>query len=296
MLSDLFYIINFSISIIFSFLALLFAFTTVFVVCINRQRHTISNLLTCDTALAIILFYINNLISIGYSFRHNWNDYQPGCILRGYIFVTSCTALCYSYLIQAISRLFFTIFYKNKKLQTKRIHYLMIFINWILAFLIAIPPIYLNGYILEIESHLCIPTTKIFSSTIYIIFSVYLLPLISIGIIYSIIYFNAHQSKRRIINSMIQTNLILPNYKREFKIMKNILILLGILACAGTPYIIVVFWQITQSQLPPESFYLLIINCIYIFASFMMIALFFMNHDIRKVTKNYLKKIICALN
>lgn len=297
MLSNLFYIINFSFSIVCSIVALIFSLTTILIVLIHRQHYTIPNLVTCDSAVAIVLYNINNLVSTAYGFRNDWAFYQPACVFRGYCFIISCTALCYSHLIQAISRLFFTVLYKHNNLQTWRIHRNMIIINWILAFLIPIPPIFLNGYILEEESHLCIPTTQIFSSAMYLIFSVFLLPLISMKIIYGIIFYHARQSTRRVVDFVAKTNTItitshitLPNFKREMILMRNMLILVVILTFGGTPYVIVVFWHFIQPEHLPESLYLLIINSITFFAALMMIALFYMNREVKNATVKYLRK------
>jgi hypothetical protein len=163
MLTNLFYTINFSLAIVVSIIALIFAFLTIIIFVINRQCRTISNLLACNTAIAVIFYYILNLFSSIYGLREDESYNQPACIFRGYCYTASCTAICYSYLIHAISRLFSAVFYNHRSLLTWSVHWLMIIINWFICITSPIVPIFVYGrYRLEQESHLCIATTKIF--------------------------------------------------------------------------------------------------------------------------------------
>jgi hypothetical protein len=240
---------------------------------------------------------MNNLFTTAYAFSNDSSLYQPTCLLRGYLSIMACTGLCYSYLIQAISRLFCTALYKHKNLQTWHIHRIMIIMNWILAFLIPIPPIFLNGYVLEEESRLCLPSTKIFSSAIYVISSVFLIPLTLIQIIYVIILYYAHQSTRRVVDFATKTNTVairgyipLPNFKRELILMRNMLILVFILTSGGAPFAMLIFWHVAQPGQQPESLYLLSINSITFFIMLNTITSFFMSRDVRKTTAKYLRK------
>lgn len=298
MLSNLFYIINFSISIIFSIVALIFAFTTIIIFLINRQCRNVANLLICNIAISTVSYHIIIISSIGYSLHEDWLFHQPACVFRGYCYMVSCTALAYSFLIQAISRLFFAVFYKHKYLQTWRIHWIMIIINWILAILLPIVPIFLNGYILEIESRLCVPTSKVLSSAMYIILIIYLPPLNSIGIIYGIILYYARQSTRRVVafaartdSTTVTPNIALPNFKRELKMMRNMVILLGIFMIAGALDVSCVVWHASQTQPLPEALYLLNINSITVSIASMMTILFFMSKEVKNTTIIYLRKV-----
>jgi hypothetical protein len=80
--------------------------------------------------------------------------------------------------------------------------------------------------------------------------------------------------------------------KREIQLMKNMLIFTGILACAGTPYLILVFWHVTpQESSPPEPLYLLSINSISFSATLMTLNLFWINRDMKNCTLRYLRKL-----
>jgi hypothetical protein len=75
------------------------------------------------------------------------------------------------------------------------------------------------------------------------------------------------------------------------KLMKNILILVNIFACGGTLYLILVLWHVTQKQPPPEPLYLLSTISISIFSAVKMIAVFFMNREVKNTAVQYLRKL-----
>jgi glucan phosphoethanolaminetransferase (alkaline phosphatase superfamily) len=82
-----------------------------------------------------------------------------------------------------------------------------------------------------------------------------------------------------------------PNLNREMKLMKNILILVGILVCAGIPYLTLVIWHVTQKRPPAEPTYLLAMIAISVFFAIKMIILFYMNKEVKNVAVEYIKKL-----
>ena len=76
-----------------------------------------------------------------------------------------------------------------------------------------------------------------------------------------------------------------PNSKRELKLMKNIVILIGIMTCAGIPYLILIIWNLLDVEIsPPESFYLISMIIISIVCSILNIEnrIFLWNLMIRR--------------
>lgn len=110
MLSNLFYTVNFALSIVASIIALMFAFLLIIIDVVNKQCHTVANLLTCNTTVAIIFYTITVLQSNILGLREDGLYYQPACTFRAYCLVMACATICYSYSIQPISRLFFAVF------------------------------------------------------------------------------------------------------------------------------------------------------------------------------------------
>jgi len=290
MLTDLFFKINFSISIIASIFGLILSIITIFTISFERQLHSVTNLLTCNTSLAVGLYLIFSLIASIYGLNEKWSLNQPACQFRAYIFVVSCTALLYSHSIHAISRLFFVIFHKYRYLLTWRIHWILVIISWVLGIFLPIEPFFFNnGYIYENESRLCTCTTKTTLTATYIIITAFIIPFNIVTIIYSLLICHAHKSTRRV--RPIQSNIIVPpNIGREIILIRNMTILLFILLGGGIPYLILVIWNGIKINNPPEYLYLLIINSITICTALMMLLLFTLNKDLKKKTYNFFKK------
>ncbi|CAF1635015.1 unnamed protein product, partial [Rotaria sp. Silwood1] len=153
-------------------------------------------------------------------------------------------------------------------------------LNWIIGILYSIELFFFeDGYVFETESRLCMPTTKTFSTSIYAIFVGFVVPLSLSIVIYSIIWYRALQSSRRIAIAALEApNVDIPNARREMKLARNMVITVGLFAGGGTPFLTLVLWhRINPKNPPPESFYLLIHNDITFFVTLITITLFMMN-------------------
>jgi hypothetical protein len=269
----------------------------IIIVVINRQCRTITSMMMCNTAAATIIYSILQLISAGYGLRDDWSTNQPACLFRSYCYNGVCIAVISSYTVQSISRLFFSVLYKYKYLLSWRVHCYLIIANYLLTIVGPIPLVFMkNGCGLELESRLCTVTTKVFSASMWAVTITYLFPLSIVTVVYGIIFYCARQSTRRIgicasnKTSHAVTNNYVPNWNREMKLMKNILILIGILICAGIPYLTLVIWHVTQKQPPLEPTYLLAMIAISVFFAIKMIVLFYMNKEVKNVAIEYIKK------
>ncbi|CAF0733165.1 unnamed protein product [Rotaria sordida] len=199
MLSDPFFIVNYSLAIVFSIVGLSLCLLTIVITITHRQCHNFTNVLSCNTCTAVTLYFIFRILTCIYGLRQDWQFHQPACIFRAYCSLALCAALCYSYSIQATSRLFFAVFYKHKYLLTWRTHWIMIIVNWIISFIISIQPFfYQHGFELEIESRSCVVTPKIVSISMYTLVIIFIIPLIVVTIFGGIIVYYVRQSSRRI--------------------------------------------------------------------------------------------------
>jgi hypothetical protein len=61
----------------------------------------------------------------------------------------------------------------------------------------------------------------------------------------------------------------------------------GFISLGGILYLILVLWNATKQDSAPQPLYLLAVNCIVIFNGFMMIALFLMNKQVKKIALSY---------
>jgi hypothetical protein len=74
------------------------------------------------------------------------------------------------------------------------------------------------------------------------------------------------------------------------ELIKNMLILVGILLCAGIPYLFMVLWHAITKQPPPEAFYSLTMVNISIFYAIKIVVLFRMSKAVKTIAIEYLQK------
>ena len=299
MVSELFYKINFIVSIVASIIGLFFGCLTIVVIIVNRLHHTVSNLLMCNSTLAVMCYTIMILISTIYGLGDDWLHYQPACVFTAYFLAISCTAICYSYTIQAISRLFFVVFYKHKYLQTYRVHWVMIILSWISSAGTLFVTFLINNNIAALQEgfHFCAVAVYMFVPLIYGMISAYLIPFVIITVIYGIILNHARQSTRRVVaftsqstTKVVTSHNAMLNMKRELRLMRNMFILLSFFTCAGMPYFLLGIWPVIFKIAPPEPLYLISVNSITISSECMVVITFFMCKEVKKCCFQYLRK------
>ena len=235
------YYIPCSISAAFGLIAIVICLFILVLVWRTKSRlHTVNHLLICNTCVAS-MFYCT-VININYVFLifipHDTNDFS--CRLRGYFAYSSITAVIYSYFIQAISRLFFSIFSaKYRWLTTFRAHYLLIGVQWSIVFLLTLPAI-ISKDINYFPNALCWVGLHATLHLFYTIIVYYLIPLVFIIIIYMTIYHHVRQSSK---NTMIVIRTS-RRQKLDLEVLRNILILLSIYLGGGLPLIVYIVTSI----------------------------------------------------
>ena len=255
MLSELFYTMNFSFSILISTINLLVCFPTIVMVIKIRRFRTLNNILLCNTCVAAIFYSIVIIVASIYGFREDWAFSAPLCSFRAYFFNVGVALICHSKSLHAISRFFFAVLYKQRYLLTWRFHWILICLNWIIGLTVCIPPFFVNdGYTLENESRLCVISSKSYLMALYISFVSCIIPFnIIIGVYINILIYVRRSSRR--VWALNQNNL--HKTKREMKLMKQMVIQTGVLISGGPIFLFLIAWHATQTQPPPESLYLI---------------------------------------
>src|SRR4051812_38832621 len=96
MLSDLFFIINFTLAILLSTIGSIASFATILIVIQNRQFRIFNNILICNTCIAVIYYSMITMIASIYGFREDWSLNAPLCSFRAYCFNVGIAAICHS--------------------------------------------------------------------------------------------------------------------------------------------------------------------------------------------------------
>ena len=242
MLTDLFYTVNFSLCIIAALIGLPPAILTTTIIYIHRPCHNIPNLLRCNTLVSMIVFMILVLISAVHGLREDWARSQFACSFRAYCYSVMCMVICSSYSIQAISRLFYAVLYQYKSLHTWRVHYIMIITSWIFSFITqSVPFISDKGFFtLDLESRVCVGTTNRPLTSTFSLTLAFIMPMGTIMAVYTVIIYRVRQSGLRV--RAFATNRTIPvtmniipalNVKRELRLARNMMILLGVSICSG---------------------------------------------------------------
>ncbi|CAF2865813.1 unnamed protein product [Rotaria sp. Silwood2] len=292
--SDLFYIINYASKLVIALIGLTFSFIIIFTIVTNRQCHTVSNLLTCNTCIAATIHLILALIASIAGVGKAWAWDTPYCIARGYTFVAVIETFCYSYSMQALSRMFFAIFHKYKHLLHWRIHFIMIIFNWFIGFLVpTLPLVFIHGsFGLEVESRGCVLTSKAFSAAIFCATASFSVPLSLVIVVYGIIFYNVRQSTRRVMPFVSNNNISSTknNAKRELKIVQQLVIQSGCLSCGGIFYLINILWH-KLSDIPlPKPMYLIGFSFMTNMISLMTVFQFFMNRNVKEIVVPHICK------
>lgn len=290
MLSEAFYISNFTYSIIASVIGIIIGSFIVLIFAMKQHCRTPTTLFTCNTAAAHVLYLIDNLIVCFYGFNENWASNQPICKFRAYSFLALGTAACYSNAFQAAGRLFITVLHKHKFLATYRVTCSMIILNWILAILLPIIPFFsADAYVFERESRLCTISSRNFLMSFFAATANLGSPLFVSIIVYIKILRHAKASRAVVPFNAPTVHTSGPNMKRESRVARTMVIILTIFASTGVPFLIVMLWNILSPQNPPpEVFYLLSVNTIPFVACLTMYVLLKSSKEIKAVALKYL--------
>ena len=286
MLGEQFFIGHFIFGILIAIIGLFLCILMIISIVVHRPCHTVTNILICNTTIWIASFQLSILLGSVYGFRTERLKYQPFCILQAIHIVFSICGISLSYAFQAISRLFFAIFYKHRFLLTFRVHWYLIILNWTISLSLPVTALLIpNAYVFVEEMRICMINTNIFRSLTYLFASGFLIPFTIVIAIYCQILYRTHQSNRRIHHStQPSVKYSVPNAKRQMKLVQNILLCLGIYGIAGIPWIMIFLWKtIVSDTSPPEAIYLPALIGLSISATVMISFLLAINREVKEV-------------
>jgi hypothetical protein len=133
------------------------------------------------------------------------------------------------------------------------------------SFFFPLQPVFIEGgYMLMDEFRMCGMSNEILSIIIYSNITSFIFPATIVIMIYSKILYQVRQSTRRVTTNPTGRSMSLHasahSIERNLKIMKNILSLMSIFMCGGSPFLILTLWNIIKPESSPKNsiFYLLI--------------------------------------
>jgi len=191
----------------------------------------------------------------------------------------SIASVIYSYLLQALSRLLFSIFdTKHPWIRSFKNFSIFIIINWIIVILIPLPALITKDIYFR-PTFLCWVPKEKFLHAMYTLFCYYLIPTIFIIVIYINIYYRVKYCQKTKLESLkkIQQN-------RNLEILRNICIFIGIYSFGGIPTLIHITTRI-------DTFYSIGIVFLSLTVTIERICTILLDREIRNIIKNYFCQI-----
>lgn len=249
-------------------------FVFLLIVC-NKTLHSPANLLICNTCLATILHFIIVTIKICLfytgSILSEWE-----CRILAYLAYSFLHLVCYSYVIQALSRLFVIVFHQHRQFLQYKFHLILILCQILISFLGALSVLITKDVVFRSYNMCYVSSTRIIHVAAFFI-SAFIAPFAMIIIIYTIIYCRVIRSTAFIRQSSRET-------KRDVQLMRNILIVFLVFLSAGIPTIIymIITYTIKSSS---RGFYMMPLLGTPFAVVIQKICLILLNQDIRKAAR-----------
>lgn len=242
------------------------------------KLKTFSNLLICNTSIMNLFYSLTTFLQVFmvvFSPLHSTGkDSRLFCIVRAYLTVASATLLSSSFLLQALNRLFHSVFPTHRRcLLTWKFHYLLIAIQWAVGFLTPITILIYHENVIYQRGIFCTIELNHTLHLYYLYSMEYLIPvlailLIYITIVYRLNYYSAPSRQRH------------SSPAREVKLLNNILIFVAIFAFGGLPSIIYTF-LLTPKRILSIHFFILTLVTIPIAIAMEKMSVLWLNIPLR---------------
>lgn len=208
-------------------------------------------------------------------FDRNGSDWS--CRFRGYLGYVSLNLVLLSYVMQSISRLFWTVFYKYRVLLTDRSHRYLIVIQYLMSFLLPISTLITN-HITNRPLRMCFVPIRFPVHAYALLISGYVIPVLAMICIYMIIYFTVRRSTSNIQRGSRRS------MKRDVSLARNILILFSIFIFGGIPTL---FYFVTSERATSVSrvLVLLAVAAPHIAVAMEKVLTWILNKDLQKAFK-----------
>lgn len=262
------------------------------IILFDKTCHTIPMILIANSCLSEFLFAGDILWMNIFALENDLKQiiYEDSlCSFRGYLSYSLCALQDYSYLLQAIYRYIIVVYPSNLFWQAKRTQLILIGVTWILAFTLYMPFLIVGEFVYNIHSQICQMHLRLSFQVLFAANTIYIMPVLMTVFIYFKLVRYIRQMGKRVIPTYT-----LSRAQRELKMVRRIVILVGILVITCFPYeIFVVMSFFTQ---PPKYHFRLAFISINLSILFVMIALFQftdpLKTSMKKIINNQLNTVV----
>lgn len=264
----------------FSFITIIINLITIILIRKKLHLHTVNHLLICNSSIATSLFAIVTINNYIYLTIIRWDTSNISCRFRAYFQFVGIAGILYSYMIHAISRLFFSIFSaKYRSLVSFKCHYILIIIQWFIVFLLTLPVLITDNVRYKINA-LCWISPEYKLHVAYTFLAYYILPVLITTIIYTWIYSSVKRTKSNQTIIVMQLN---TSRKRDLEILRNIIILISIFIMGGLP-------SIASNVFPGPFIYLFSLTTMPLAVLLMGLCSILLDRELRNIFKSFIHR------
>ncbi len=137
----------------YSIFGIICALIFIIVITVHRQCHTLMTFLVLNSTVAGLIANITCLSQAVYQLIDLGND--PLCTVRGLLLHTSAGIVYHTLCLQALHRLFVTIYSTRRYLQGRCFNISILVIQWIFSISFALPIFFTNRIIYQPGSRIC---------------------------------------------------------------------------------------------------------------------------------------------
>ncbi len=224
----------------FALIAIVISSVILILILLTKKLHTITHLLICNTCVSTIFYCIVQCNNYIYLLFITWDTSDMSCRWRAYFAYMTISAFSYSYLLQAISRLFFSLLSTRYRwLISFKTHVVLILIKWMIVLVLPLPAIITKDIYFR-PGLLCWVPMKSFLHVTYTFLAYDLIPIVLVITIYITIYVKIRRSE----NNACKQQKPSRRQNRDFEVLRNIMILFGIYILCGFPSLLFFFTRI----------------------------------------------------
>jgi hypothetical protein len=281
--------IDVSIVYIFFVLSVLISFLLSFFIIISiiftKTFLSPINILIYNTCITTFFYLIMSILKIS-AFYNGFVLSDSWCQIQAYLSYVCLDLMMYSYVIQAISRLFFTIFYKYRYLLNYKCHVMLIICQIIISFLIPLSSIITNDIQFR-PLRMCLSPMKYLFQIFYLHTFLFVIPFSVVFIIYIVII-------RRAVRSSLNVHQSWRPIRRDVELLRNILIIYTIFLFSELPSVIYLILSMRKVQ-TSAAFYMFAAAAPPISTTFEKISVIILNKETRKEINNRWRRLCYIL-
>ena len=268
----------------FSILGLLCGMIFLLLILIDRTFHTVTYMLLGNVIISCC-FYLLIVLSNHTNALFFQTLSIESCRFVSYLMISCASSISYSLMLQSISRLFFIVYYRHRKILTFEVHIFLLICIWLISLSVSPLPAYLlNGLRYNPSLYLCDVNINSIFVILYVTISGCFIPFSIIGMIYFSIMISIRKQRNTRVVPTSNNHLM----DRNLLVLRTIMINVGIMSLTGLPSFIIMILILLKQTGEIVNIYCTLFTVCGVVS--MIITSFLLTKNLRKT---FLKLIFC---